>query len=216
MTTHLVLGEYSNLIVVFVSGLVPTLLTLYLNERVKGSVKNSFDEKIEKLKNEHSKELSQFQTELNHLKSKENFKFTKLHEKRFEVLQESFKYLNTNLNLLGNHISPFKFTAKGEDFDQNEQKASKEYREAHNEFLQYFNFNSIYFDEETEILLLSFFRESGEIFNAYDQRQIYKSMGEKLETEDRLASAFTYKKIPEIIHPLKKEIELKFRELLGE
>lgn len=197
--------NYIIFIVGFICTLISTLITLWLNERVKGSVKNSFDEK-----------LSQFQIELNHLKTKENFKFTKLHEKRFEVLQESYKYLNNNLNLLGTHISPFKFTRDGEDYDENEKKASNEYRDAHNEFLQYFNFHSIYFDEETEMLLRSFFQESGEIFNAYDQRQIYKSMGEKLEKEDRLASAFAYKKIPEIIHPLKKEIETKFRKLLGE
>ena len=194
-----------NIIIALLCGLVPTILTLWLNEKVKGSVKNSFDEK-----------LSHFQIELNHLKTKENFKFTKLHEKRFEVLQETYKYLNNNLNLLGKHISPVKFTPEGEDYNENEQKASKEYRDAHNDFLQYFNFNSIYFDEETETLLLSFFKESVEIFNAYDQRQIFKSMGEKLEREERLASAFAYKKIPEIIDPLKKEIETKFRKLLGE
>ncbi|WP_281299110.1 hypothetical protein [Flavobacterium limnophilum] len=197
--------NYIIIIVGFVCTLIPTLITLWLNEKVKGSVKNSFDEK-----------LSQFQIELNHLKTKENFKFTKLHEKRFEVLQESYKYLNNNLNLLVKHISPFKFTRDGEDYDENEKKASNEYRDAHNEFLEYFNFNSIYFDEETEALLRSFFQESGEIFNAYDQRQLYKSMGETLEKEDRLASAFAYKKIPKIIHPLKKEIETKFRKLLGE
>jgi hypothetical protein len=205
-----------DILIVFVSGLVPTLITLWLNERVKGSVQNSFNKKLEELKKEHSKELFQFQAELNYLKSKESFKFTKLHEKRFKVLQESYKYLNNNLNLLGKHISPIKFTPDGENYDENEQKASKQYRDAHNEFLQYFNFNAIYLDKETEALLISFFKESGEIFNDYDKKQIYKSMGEKLEREENLASVFAYKKIPEIIHPLKKKIEIKFRELLGE
>ncbi|WP_433766024.1 hypothetical protein [Flavobacterium ginsenosidimutans] len=217
---------------------LPALFTLYLTERVKANVKNTFDNKLEEVKKEnakeieevkkeytkeieivkkeHSKEISQFQTELTSLKSKENFKFTKLHEKRFKVLEESYKYLNNNLNLLGKHISPFKFVPDGENYDENEEKASQQFRDAHNEFLQYFNSNSIYFDEETETLLIKFFQESGEIFTVYDQRQLYKSMGEKLEREDRLASAFAYKKIPEIIHPLKKKIEIKFRELLGE
>ncbi|WP_291103967.1 MULTISPECIES: hypothetical protein [unclassified Flavobacterium] len=208
--------DYSNILVVFVIGLVPTLLTLYLNERVKGSVRNSFDEKLEQLKKEHSKEISQFQAELSYLKSKENFKFTKLHEKRFEVLQKTFEYLNNNLNVLATHISPFKFTPDGQNFDENERQASKQYRDAHNEFLKYFKFNSIYFDEETESLLNSFFQESGDIFNAYDQRQIMKSMGDSLDKEGLLNSAMAYKKIPEIIHPLKKEIEIKFRKLLGE
>jgi hypothetical protein len=205
-----------DILIVFVCGLVPTLITLWLNERVKGSVQNTFNKQLEEIKKEHSKELSQFQSELNYIKSKENFKFTKLHEIRLEVLKESYKYLNNNLSLLGKHVSPFKFTPEGEDYDENEEKASMKYRDAHNEFLQYFNSNSIYLDEDTEALLISFFKESGEIFNDYDKKQIYKSMGEKLEKEDNLASVFAYKKIPEIIYPLKKQIELKFRELLGE
>lgn len=205
-----------NLVIALVCGLVPTLITLWLNERVKGSVKNSFDEKLEKLKKEHSKELSQFQMELNYLKSKESFKFTKLHEIRLDVLQRTFQYLNENLRLLNSYISPFKFIPKDTDFDENEQLLSQQYRNAHNEFLQYFKFNSIYFDEEIESLLNSFFQESGNIFDLYDKRQLMKSMGENLEREELLNSTMAFKKIPEIIHPLKKEIEVKFRKLLGE
>lgn len=205
-----------NILKVFICGLVPTLLTLYLNEKVKASVKNSFDEKLEKLKKEHTKEISQFQTELDYLKSKENFKFTKLHEKRLEVLQNTFQFLNENLNLLASYISPIKFIPDGKDYDENEKLASQAYRDAHNNFLKYFNFNSIYFDEDIENSLNNFFKESSEIFNLYDKQLIYKSMGEQLDRKDRLASALAYKKIPEIIYPLKKEIETKFRKLLGE
>ncbi|MND83405.1 hypothetical protein D3C87_1146930 [compost metagenome] len=201
---------------IFFCGLVPTLLTLWLNERVKGSVQSSFNKSLEELKKEHSKEVSQFQTELNHLKSKENFKFTKLHERRFEVLQKTFEHLITNLSLLSSHTSVYKFTPDGENFEENEKKASEQYKDAHNKFLEYFSFNSIYFDRETEALLLSFFQETAEIFHTYNQRQIMKSMGDKLDREDNLKSIMVYKKIPEIIYPLKKQIETKFRELLGE
>lgn len=90
---------------------IPALFTLYLTERVKASVKSTFDSKleeikkenakeIEEVKKEHSKEISQFQSELNYLKSKENFKFTKLHEKRFEGLSEIYSYLSQLLELL--------------------------------------------------------------------------------------------------------------------
>lgn len=168
-------------------------------------LKSSFDTKLENLK-----------SDLNYLKGKENFKFTKLHERRFEVLQKTFEHLITNLNLLSSHTSPLKFTADGENFEENEKKASEQYRDAHYEFLKYFSFNSIYFDKETEALLLSFFKETAEIFHTYDQRQIMKSMGDSLDREDNLKSIMVYKRIPEIIYPLKKEIEIKFRELLGE
>lgn len=60
--------------------LVPTLVTLFLTEKIKAKIKGSVDEKIENIKKEHSLEISKFQTDLNFLKTRENFKFTKLHE----------------------------------------------------------------------------------------------------------------------------------------
>lgn len=197
--------EYSNGLIIFVSALIPTLITLWLNERVKGSVKNSFDEK-----------LAQFQIELNHLKSKENFKFTKLHEKRLEVLQQTFQFLNENLTLLSQYTSPIKFTPKEMEFNESEQLASVKYREAYNAFLNYFNYNVIYFDEDDEKLLRSFFAESADIFNAYDTKQSIIAMGGTPEKQDYMNAATAHKKIPETIYPLKKEIEIKFRKLLGE
>jgi hypothetical protein len=66
---------------------IPTLFTLFLTEKIKGKIKSSFDEKLETIKKEHSLEITKFQTELNFLKLRENFKFTKLHEKRLDVLE---------------------------------------------------------------------------------------------------------------------------------
>lgn len=183
---------------------------------VTAYAKSNYDKKLEKVKLKNAKKLSDFQSEINTLKSKENFKFTKLHEKRLEVLQKTFQHLNENLSLLSQYIAPVKFTPKGEDFDESERKLSQQYRDAYNIFLNYFNYNVIYFDEEIETLLRSFFNESGEIFNLYDKKLIMKSMGEKLDRDDMFASTMAYKKIPEIIYPLKKEIESKFRKLLGE
>jgi hypothetical protein len=65
--------------------LVPTIISLYLTERVKGKVKNDFDKKLEIVKMKHTLEITKFQAEITSLKTKENFKFTKLHEKRLTV-----------------------------------------------------------------------------------------------------------------------------------
>ena len=204
MITHLVLEEYSNLIVVFVSGLVPTLLTLYLNERVKGSVKNSFDEKIEKLKNEHSKELSQFQTELNHLKSKENFKFTKLHEKRLEVLEKTYMYINETSESLKCYVSPVDHILKGGRSVEVDEFLKEEFIKIIDEFTLYFKHNCIYFDEQLENLLQGFFTESILIFATYFSEGV---------ADDNL---FSIKELNNKLIPIKKQIEFKFRELLGE
>lgn len=199
-------------IIIFLVGLIPTLLTLWLNERVKGSVKSFFDAKLEEIKKEHSKELSQFQTELNHLKSKENFKFTKLHEIRLKVLAKTHHLLNENLALLEDYTSPVKITPEGKTFEESEKEFSIRYKEAHNKFVRYFNHNVIYFSLEMEELIRKYIANSAKIFDTYDIKLMYPKSEPRIIQE-----AYTvYKKIPEIIYPLKKEIEYKFRELLGE
>jgi hypothetical protein len=208
--------EYSNILVVFLSGLVPILLTLYLNERVKGSVKNSFDERLEQLKKVHSKELSHFQTELNYLKTKENFKFTKLHEKRFEVLQESYTYLNKTLIQLGVYINPVKIVPFGKTSQEHNDLLNEQYTTAHNNFLKYFNDNKIFFDKDIEQLLDSYFMTSRDVYNEYFKNEFLNREGNSFDKEVYMSAATAYKKIPELIEPLKKQIEIKFRELLGE
>lgn len=192
--------EYSNILVVFLSGLVPILLTLYLNERVKGSVKNSFDKKLEQLKKEHSKELSHFQTELNYLKTKENFKFTKLHEKRFEVLEKTYYYINETSQLLKFYVFPLKGTLEG----KTKEMLSEDFVNSIDQFEMHFKYNSIYFDETIEKLLKDFFNQSVLIFATY---------GKNESVDDNLHSI---KEFNNNLAPIKKQIEIKFRELLGE
>jgi hypothetical protein len=85
--------QYNYILEIFKNSIIPVLITLYLTEKVKGSVRNSFDKKLEDVKKEHTIEISRFQTELTHLKSKDNFKFTKLHEKRLIVLEKTYMYI---------------------------------------------------------------------------------------------------------------------------
>lgn len=202
---------------------LPALFTLYLTERVKGNLKNSFDKKLEEFKNENSKEIegikkensieiSGFQTELNHLKSKENFKFTKLHEIRLKVLAKTYQLLNENLVLLEGYTSPTKIIPDGKTFDESEKEFSLRYKEAHNKFIRYFNHNAIYLSEDMEKLIRNYVASSAKIFDTYDLKLHYPKSDAKVLHEVYLV----YRKIPEIIYPLKKELEVKFRELLGE
>lgn len=196
--------EYSNGVIIFISALIPTLISLWLNERVKGSVKNSFDEK-----------LAQFQIDLNHLKSKENFKFTKLHEKRLEVLQQTYQHININLALLETYLKPLKFVPKDELVDF-EKKQGEEFIAAHQEFLKYFEYNSIYFDEETEAILKNFFDESALVFISYDKNFAKVSVNTGTDKVKIKNSTLPHLSIAEDLYPIKKEIQKKFRELLGE
>ncbi|GIQ58178.1 hypothetical protein Flavo103_13140 [Flavobacterium collinsii] len=193
-----------DILIVFVSGLVPTLITLWLNERVKGSVQNTFNKQLEEIKKEHSKELSQFQSELNYLKSKESFKFTKLHEKRLEVLERTYYFINETSESLQTYVSPLKSGVKGSTVTEIDKLLSDDFIKTFDEFVVYFKHNSIYFDEEIERLLEKFIKEALLIFATYGKNESAKD------------NMFSLKELKKNLDPIKKQIEVKFRQLLGE
>ncbi|MFW0737079.1 hypothetical protein [Flavobacterium sp. T12S277] len=205
-----------DVITVLVCGLVPTLITLWLNEKVKGSVQNSFSKKLEEVKKEHSKELSQFQSELNYLKSKESFKFTKLHEKRFEVMAKTYKYLNDALFKLRIYVSPLKGALNNETNVETNHKQFTDYTEADKKLYEYYSFNKIYFNDEIEELLEKYFTSSLDILNQYVKNEFVNRDGVLFDSKVYMSAATAYKKIPELIEPIQLEIKNKFRELLGE
>lgn len=73
--------------------IVPTLITLIITKITEGRIQSSFERKLESTKKEHSLDIAKFQSELDSLKAKENFKFTKLHVERFKVLKETYALL---------------------------------------------------------------------------------------------------------------------------
>lgn len=197
-----------------VTTFVGSLITLYMTEKVKGKVKDSFDTKLEELKRDHSIEITRFQTEINSLKTKENFKFTKLHEKRFLVLEESYKLLNKTVSKINQYISPVKSIPENITFTQNEDNQQLEFLEAHKNFTNHFVDNRIYFNQELEALVENYVSEIGEIYNDYSQNHFLTKMETQPDREIRMTAFSAYKKVSEKLLPIKKEIEKNVRNLL--
>ncbi|MGE8341378.1 MAG: hypothetical protein ACN6OI_10105 [Flavobacterium sp.] len=206
---------------------LPALFTLYLTERVKGSVKNTFDAKMEEIKNvnakeiedlkkNHSKEIAEFQTELNHLKSKDIFKFNKLHEIRVEILQKAYLFLSDDLMNLKDFVSPREKDESPNDIIENLGQRRDTFVLKNVEFLKFFRENTLYFDSETEILLIEYFRETDKIYKEFRENHLIIEKGETPDVESNLKAMSVYETIPEIIQPIKLKIKKKFRELLGE
>ncbi|WP_119789636.1 hypothetical protein [Flavobacterium anhuiense] len=206
---------------------LPALFSLYLTERVKGDVRNTFDKKleeikknnakeIEELKKEHLKELSQFHAELNNLKSKENFKFTKLHEKRFEVMAETYKCLTETLFKLRIYVAPLKAPHPEKTIEESSHMHFMDYIDAEKKLYEYYNFNKIYFNDEIEELLEKYINSSKDIFNQYAKNEFVNQTSFLFNAEVYRSSANAYNKIPELIEPIQLEIKNKVRELLGE
>lgn len=194
--------------------LIGTLLTLYFTEKVKGKVKIGFDKKLEEIKKLHNLELSKFQAEINALKSKENFKFTKLHEKRFSILEEIYQLLNKAISELNYYISPVKSTPNGMTFEEHEDELQLNFTDAHNEFAGFYFNSKIYLDNNITSLIDNYMNEIGQIYNDYNKNHFLRKLGDTPNPEIRKIAYSAYKKIPDKIIPIKKEIEDSFRELL--
>ncbi|MEP5254363.1 MAG: hypothetical protein ABJQ39_04825 [Winogradskyella arenosi] len=194
--------------------LIGTLLTLYFTEKVKGKVKIGFDKKLEELKKVHNIELSKFQAEINALKSKENFKFTKLHEKRFNILENIYQLLNKNISELHYYILPVKSTPDGMTFEEHEDKLQLNFANAHNNFAEFYSNSKIYLDNNITSLIDNYLKEISQIYNDYNQNHFLRKLGDKPNPEISKIAYSAYKKIPDKIIPIKKEIEESFRELL--
>lgn len=191
-----------------------TLFTLYITEKVKGKVKNSFDTKLENQKKEHNLELSQFQAEINFLKSKENYKFTKLHEKRFEIMEVTYKLINAVLIVLHKYVSPLKMLEPGKTFLENDNVLQEEFSKKHSEFTIYYNNNRYYFDSSTKTIIDSYLNEVREIYNMYSEKHMYGQMDEKPDREIMIRATQAFKNIELKIYPVKENIEKRFAEIL--
>ncbi|MBE7635200.1 hypothetical protein F7642_12810 [Tenacibaculum finnmarkense genomovar ulcerans] len=203
--------------IILISGIPTTLgalFTLYITERVKGNVKNRFDKKLEIIKKENNLEITKFQTELTLLKDKENFKFTKLHEKRFKILERIYILLNQAMSELNVYVHPLKFVPNNTNSENNENKLHENYINAHNEFLKYFNDNRIYLNENIKKLIKNYLVESNTIYNDYYKKQFLNTHGTKLDSESEISAMTAYKKVPKIIEPIIENIEKEFIRIL--
>lgn len=193
---------------------VTSFFTLYLTEKVKGKVKSNFDSKLEKLKNSHNLELSKFQAEINSLKTRENFKFTRLHEKRLEIMEITYKQINEVLIELHRYVTPLKMREQGKSFLENDNVLQKNFLDKHSYFKKYFTNNRFYFDRETKILIDNYLKDVGETYDLYNEKHSYNQMGEKPDREILKKASQAFKNIELKIIPIKENIESKFSEIL--
>lgn len=194
--------------------LITSLLTLYLNETIKAKIKSNFDSKIEKLKNEYSIELSQFQAEISALKAKENFKFTKLHEKRLEIIEITYKLINEVLIELNQYVIPLKAIPNGKTFLDNDNDLQNSFLKKHWEFTNHYTNNRFYYDLETKKLIDDYLSNVREAYDSYNEKHMLTQMGERPDREMNKKASQAFKNIEIKINPIKLNIEEKFAEIL--
>ena len=99
--------------------LIRSIIKLYLTkdiEKYKAKLKHNYDVEIEKLK-----------TDLNKIALEHQVKFTKLHEKRAEVIAETYSLLKELLFRLNDYVKPFE-PAGGTPKEQRRKEAARAIR----------------------------------------------------------------------------------------
>lgn len=170
---------------------------------VTAYAKSNYDKKLEKVKLKNAKKLSNFQSQIDILKSQENIKFAKLHEKRFEVLAEIYKHINDIVAALHNNVIPLKITEKDLPFEESEKKLFDKYKIVVFTFYEYFAINKIYLGVNIVDLIDNLVMQSNIIAS---ENAMKKGQG----------GIEVYNKLNEIVMPIKKEIEIEFRKVLGD
>ncbi|GAA3776662.1 hypothetical protein [Flavobacterium ginsengiterrae] len=194
--------------------IVPTVITLIITKITEGRIQSSFDKKLESTKKEHVLEISKFQSELDSLKTKENFKFTKLHEERFKVLKETYALLNKTRNDLGLFVAEIKLIPNNTTFEKNEERLHMNFIASNEEFVKYIDDNLIFFSDKLESMLAEFLEESFQISIDYKPNHpVNKLVFPNREVKKNAVSS--YQRLNDNIQPIMIAIRTEFRELLG-
>jgi len=196
------------------SSIVSALIVLIITKITEGRIQSTFDKKLESVKKEHTLEIAKFQSELDSLKAKENFKFTKLHEERFNVLKQTYALLNKNRNDLGLYVAEIKLISKNTTFEKNEDRLHMNFIASQEEFVKYIDDNLFFFSDNLESMLAQFLEESFQISIDYNiNHPVNKLVFPSREVKKDAVSA--YKRLNDNIQPIMIAIRTEFRELLG-
>lgn len=194
------------------SGLT-VLLNLWITERIKASIKSEFDTKLEFLKKDHQLEIAKFQSEIGALQHKNNFKFTKLHEKRMEVLETLYSQINNCHFAIHIYVHPMKQIPPGTTYETLNEELYQRFANSYNELATFFENNKIYFDDELEEMIGKYISGVNEIWTDF-QEDIFLKEYNSRTTDSMKKAATAYKKVESVISPIRTEIKSRFRILL--
>lgn len=122
------------------------LTHLYFSEKIKGRIKSEYDEKLEthkaQLKAQADVEIEKLKNELSIAAAKTQFQFSKLHEKRAEIIAEVYASLREAITCLSEYTKVFE-PVGGTSRDERRKNAM----DAANAFAKLYAANQIFIPE---------------------------------------------------------------------
>ncbi|HBS85467.1 MAG: hypothetical protein A2W91_16805 [Bacteroidetes bacterium GWF2_38_335] len=168
-----------------------------------------------KLQLEIDKKLESYKKELDLIKMGFQIQYSKLHEKRSEVIENLYKKLVNLHNLVLEQMAPIKLVIENLEKENLERAKNLDY--SYNDFFKYYQETKIYFKPETCIILdkirLLYFN------NIWDYNEYYflkkgntpESIIQEYREKSKKASDFVRTEVPKVI----EQLEFEFRQLLG-
>jgi len=133
---------------VVLSGALVWLTKSWISERLKNSIKNEYDQKLEthkaQLKAQSEVEIERLRSQLSISAMEHEVRFSRLHEKRAEVIAETYSLLKELYIRLGDYVKIFE--PAGDTPKEQRRKAAGE---AHQNFRKYYATRLIFFPKAT-------------------------------------------------------------------
>lgn len=148
------------------AGLLLWLTKSWISERLKNSIKNEYDQKLEthksQLKSQTDIEIEKLKSSLSIAAAMQSVKFSKLHNDRAEVIAETYSLLKNVYLTMNDYMKMFE-PAGDKPREERREIAVK----AHNEFHNYYPQKLIYLPALTAEKLESINKELVLIFNKF-------------------------------------------------
>lgn len=184
----------------------------WLSERLKNSIRAEYDQKLEthkaQLKSQSDIALERLRADLSIATAEHNIQFARLHEKRAEVIAETYARLTELHVALGDYVKIFETT-----IDKPKEERRQAVQKAHEDFIKYYRTKRIFIPEasvakidsinvESKSAFYSFFHEieMSQAHGHYDARRWLEIFN---QVKDEMPLAL-------------KELERDFRTLLGD
>ncbi len=196
---------------VALSGLLLWMIRSWLSERLKNAIKHEYEQKLEthkaQLKAQSDVELEKLRSQLNITATEHEVRFARLHEKRAEVIAETYSLLKELYTRLGDYVKIFEPAG-----DAPREQRREAVRTAFQNFRAYYVNRIIFFPKVTanklEQIELQLVKTFNEFFFIVDRgKEFDSSINKWMEIFGRVQG-----EIKEALN----ELEDEFRRLLGD